>query len=85
MGIQIVVFTLGLVGLIWPQVFEPLSRRQHARRLEALKAGAPEAFFEEQRSLEAYPPAHRSLMGRRLLGGLMVLAATGAFLWDRLG
>lgn len=85
MGFQIVFFIGGMAMLVWPQVFEPLSRRKHAQRLQALKTGAPEAFFEEQRTLEAYPPSGRSLMWRRLLGGLMVVSALAAFLWDRLG
>lgn len=32
------------------------SARNHKRRLEELRNGAPEAFFEERRELEAYPP-----------------------------
>lgn len=31
-------------------------RRAWRKRLEELQAGAKEAFFEERRSLEAYPP-----------------------------
>lgn len=86
MGAQILFLVIGLVFLIRPQWTEPLSRRAHTTRLAALKAGEPEAFFEERRSLETYPPAQApGLLWRRLLGGLMVLAAIGAFLWDRLG
>lgn len=84
MGFQIVFSVIGAAMLIWPQGFEPLNRRKHAQRLDALKAGAPETFFEEQRTLETYPPSRPSLMWRRILGGLMVLAALAAFLWDRM-
>ena len=85
MGFQILCFIVGSVFLVRPQWTEPLSRRAHAARLKALKAGEPEAYFEEQRSLEVYRPARTSgLMWRRLLGGLMVLTAAALFLRDRL-
>jgi hypothetical protein len=61
----------GLVAIIRPQSLVRDSRRNWQARLRELDAGAPEAYFEERRELEAYPPrfdlSHRTL---RLLGGV---------------
>ncbi len=50
-------------------------RRQHEidRRVEQLQADAAERYFEEQRSLEAYPA--RQVWVNRLLGGAIVFCA----------
>lgn len=85
MGFQIAMFIVGLVSLIRPEILAPLTRRQHARRLEALRAGAAEAYFEERRALETYPISKRSLRWRRIAGGLMVLASVALFVSQRLG
>ncbi|MFY7744766.1 MAG: hypothetical protein ACOVQY_05045 [Erythrobacter sp.] len=46
----------GLVAIIRPASLVRESRRNWEARLRELDAGAPEAFFEERRELEAYPP-----------------------------
>ena len=81
---QIAVLVVGLVSLIWPHLLAPLSRREHAKRLEALKAGASEAYFEERRALETYPISKGSLRWRRTLGGVMVLTSICLLVWERL-
>ncbi|MDB5420175.1 MAG: hypothetical protein JWR59_122 [Brevundimonas sp.] len=84
MGIQVAFLVVGLVSLLWPQLLAPLSRREHVKRLEALKAGAQEAYFEERRALETYPLSRTSLLWRRTLGGVMVLTSIGLLVWDHL-
>ncbi len=52
---------LTVLGTAIPAIFRPdlmvsASARHHKRRLRELQDGAPEAYFEEHRQLEAYPP-----------------------------
>jgi hypothetical protein len=70
----------GLVAIIRPQAMVRDSRRNWEARLRELDAGAPEAFFEERRELEAYPPrfdpsptALRWLGGAGLVLGLLCI------------
>lgn len=64
---------LGVVLLVYPAVIvKPLIDRRR-RRLEQLKSGAEEEkYFEERRSLEAYPPV-QNLTVWRLIGLLLLL------------
>ena len=84
MAVQIVFLIMGFAWLIWPELLAGKDRKAHARRLADLRSGQPEAFFEEQRALEAYPPEASPVIWRRLLGGLMVLTAVAFFVLDRL-
>lgn len=45
-----------LVAIFRPASLVNESLRNRDARLSELDAGAPDAFFEERRSLEAYPP-----------------------------
>jgi hypothetical protein len=45
-----------LVAIFRPESLVRDSRRNWKKRLRELDEGAPEAFFEERRELEAYPP-----------------------------
>ncbi len=47
----------GLVMLVLPRRGRLAAEAQASTRKAQLAAGAPERFFEERRSLEAYPPA----------------------------
>ncbi len=54
---------LAVLGTAIPAIFRPdlmvrESARHHKRRLRELQDGAPEAYFEERRELEAYPPRY---------------------------
>ena len=49
---EILLIAAGSLIVIIPLVKE----RRSVRRLEELRAGAREEYFEERRSLEAYPP-----------------------------
>ena len=54
---------LAVLGTAIPSIFRPdlmvhESARHHKRRLRELQDGAPEAYFEERRELEAYPPRY---------------------------
>jgi len=52
-----IVLTVGSLGAILrPDHLVKESRLNRDARLRELDAGAPEAFFEERRELEAYPP-----------------------------
>ena len=48
-------------------------------RMEQLKNGAPEAFFEERRQLQSYPPSRASSSAKLRLTGLIGIAV-GALL-----
>jgi len=45
-----------LAAIARPDLLVRESRRNWEKRLRELDAGASEAFFEERRELEAYPP-----------------------------
>lgn len=45
-----------LAAILRPDLLVRESRRNWEARLREPDAGAPEAFFEERRELEAYPP-----------------------------
>lgn len=45
-----------LAAIARPDMLVRESRRNWEKRLRELDAGAPEAYFEERRELEAYPP-----------------------------
>ena len=67
------------VLLIWPRLFAQRAQHIHSERLKELENGAPERFFEERRSLNAYPPI-RSTSLLRLGGGLVFLAVIASYL-----
>jgi hypothetical protein len=69
------VILFGLVALVRPNVIANLWNGPRAQRLEQLKAGAEERYFEERRQLEAYPIRH--LWTVRLLGAFALLASVG--------
>lgn len=54
LGVMLVAGSLG--AIIRPDLLVKESRRNRDARLRELDAGAPEAFFEERRELEAYTP-----------------------------
>lgn len=54
LGVMLVVGSIG--AIIRPGLLVKESRRNRDARLRELDAGAPEAFFEERRELEAYTP-----------------------------
>ena len=49
---------VGLVALLWPDRIASRAKRQYERRLAELQSGAEESYFEEKRSMLAYPPRH---------------------------
>lgn len=54
----ILLIVAGLVTLLWPDRVAARAKRQYDRRLAELQSGAEEAYFEEKRSMLAYPPRH---------------------------
>jgi len=75
MGGPFFLLVMGVLLVVLPERFLPLSRKAHARRLSELKAGEAEVFFEEKRSLEAYPPTTEALVWRRVAGVVMITTA----------
>jgi hypothetical protein len=78
-GVTLVASSLAAISR--PESLVRESRRNWERRLRELDAGAPEAFFEERRELEAYPPcldvSHATLRRIGVVGlvlGIAVLA-----------
>lgn len=70
LGIMLAAVSLG--AIVRPDTLVKESRRNHDARLRELDAGAPEAFFEERRELDAYTPrfdlSHRRLRQFGLIG-----------------
>jgi hypothetical protein len=62
----------GALVLFWPYSFSARAGLQHEKRLEELRSGAEETYFEERRSLEAYRPP-RSELTWRLLGAILLV------------
>lgn len=75
MGASIFFFLVGLVLVVRPQLISPISERKHAERLQKLRSGGAEKFFEERRSLETYRPESGPLIWRRVLGAMMIVVA----------
>lgn len=71
------VTALGTAFFCFPGVFQRRTQARHAARMAELNAGAEERFFEERRSLEAYPPCPEKNWVFRLSGVVMFLL--GAF------
>lgn len=65
-------FAAGVAMLILPDFFAERSSRRHSRRLAELRRGAVEAFFEERRGLEVYPPTRNPTI-LRFFGGVMAV------------
>ena len=82
MGGQIFLLVIGVSLIFWPRLFTAMGPKAHGRRLSLLQAGEPEAFFEERRALETWPPPKDSPVWRRILGVLMILTAAGLFFLD---
>ena len=66
---------LGL-GLMWlPHKYRQRAQGRQAARLAELDAGDDEHFFEERRSLEAYPPSKSDRVWQ-LLGAVALLGGS---------
>ncbi len=81
MVFQIILGALGLILIAFPQVLQADPKQRHYKRLEELRNGADEAFFEERRELEAYQP--RGYWPTRALGALLVFIALSKALFDK--
>lgn len=55
-GLGVMLIAMGLGAIIAPSTLVRESKSNHKRRLKELEDGAPEAYFEEKRELEAYQP-----------------------------
>ena len=78
---QIVLASLGLLLVAFPRVLDGDPRQRHYRRLEELRNGADEAFFEERRALETYQPC--GYWQTRILGGSLIFIALSKVLFDQ--
>jgi len=73
MDLQSIAFALfGAVLVVRPNIVAKPFIERRERRLAELRQGKEEAYFEERRALEAYPPVRR-LWVWRLLGCLVLL------------
>lgn len=75
---------VGTVLVVWPQVISPINKRKHGERLQKLRSGEAEEFFEERRSLETYRPESGPLVWRRVLGAMMIVVAVSLLAMPRL-
>jgi hypothetical protein len=66
----LIFIAFGFYSFIRASVIAEKEKKRHSDRLTQLIAGEPEIYFEERRSLEAYPP--RSV-GRLQLFGLLAV------------
>ena len=80
-GLGAAMVVMGIGAVIAPQTLIKESKRNHVRRLRELEEGAPEAYFEEKRELEAYQPrfdlSHK-IIG--ILGGVAMVLGAAAVL-----
>lgn len=77
---------IGASTYFWPHVQHSESDESRQRRLAELRAGAPESYFEEKRTLEAYPTRIDRLNRRtRLLGGVAFVVGLGGAALSFLG
>lgn len=78
MALQLVFIGLGFWLIVFPiRTIGPLMKRQNDR-LEELKNGADESYFEERRELKAYPS--NAVWRTRLMGFALVIIATAQLL-----
>jgi hypothetical protein len=70
MVLNIILVALGLAMLVPADAFARWAARRHDGRSADLKAGAQETYFEERRSLRAYPPYSKPVWW--LLGGALI-------------
>jgi hypothetical protein len=75
--LELLLLALGLFIAMIPRWAE----RHWQKRIGELRSGASEKFFEERRSLEAYPP---SALRDRLVGGAIALFAIVKILHEHL-
>ena len=68
---------LGLALMFAPRVFAVRSEATRLRRLQEIKEGGSEKYFEEQRDLLAYKPSQRFLLLWRVIGAAVAVAAAG--------
>ncbi|WP_187335334.1 hypothetical protein [Novosphingopyxis iocasae] len=66
---EVLLIAIGTLFIIFPQWKEKRTKK----RLDELRGGASEAYFEEHRSLEAYSPAGK--WQTRLLGSVFLAFA----------
>jgi hypothetical protein len=76
---DVLFLVLGVAMLLRGDVFARGAARRHEKRLSELRAGREERFFEERRSLEAYPPFAKSGTWR-ILGALLTVVTLGSML-----
>ena len=69
---DLVILAVGLFAVARPGLISRRGNAAREERLEQLKAGEKETFFEERRQIEAYPFRQRTV---RLLGALVVALA----------
>jgi hypothetical protein len=66
MLLEIICLGLGAAMFVWPQILARFSQRRHAERLNEIRHGGEEQFFEERRALETYPALAKSANVARL-------------------
>lgn len=71
---------LGLALMFAPQVFAVRSEAARLRRLQEIKEGGSEAYFEEHRDLLAYKPSQRFLLLWRVGGAAVAVVAAGVLI-----
>jgi hypothetical protein len=65
----------GLAMMLIPHWFRARAQARHEQRLAARLARGSDAYFEELRSLEAYPPQVRALVWRGFGFAFIVMGA----------
>ena len=70
----VLLLAAGVALMVVPGRIRRRAERIHAERLAQLDAGGEESFFEERRSLEAWPPPRHD-RSWRWLGAVLILVA----------
>ena len=72
-----ILFVFGLAFMFAPGLFATRAEAYRLRRLQEIKQGGSEKYFEEQRDLLAYKPSQRFF---RAIGIAVAAAATGVLI-----
>jgi hypothetical protein len=81
MLLELLFLALGTSMLLRGDVFARWAARRHEQRSAELRSDGEGAYFEERRSLDAYPPLAKPLLWR-ILGGLLAAATLGGLFMD---
>lgn len=76
----LLLFALGLGMIFAPRLFAGRSEDLRLKRLEDIRLGSAERYFEEERELKSFPSTPRFLLLWRVVGAALVLGSAGVLI-----